>query len=150
MPEVAAVASWMESLKIPIREIRKKYTKSELAIMGWRSREMSFNLQGVSNHHPQGSDSSTNLPDPKDLIPETVPDRVIRQLEERMGPTIVAKIEKAGEVDLRMMTGEEARQYMAVMGVSLPTAGVSRQTGEDDDVAKAYREEEAIRKQRGN
>lgn len=35
----------MESMKMPYREIEEKFTRSELAVMAWRSQEIAFQMR---------------------------------------------------------------------------------------------------------
>jgi hypothetical protein len=106
----------MESFKLPMREVRQKFTKSELAIMAWRSAELSHNMKNRSRGPsremlPQGDWS----PKPQGVIE----DRELSILEERLGP-IAYKIEnEKGELDLRKLTGDEAVRFMGALGINV-------------------------------
>lgn len=108
LPAVAAAAGMMEAVKIPLRELGRRFTKSEIMIMSWRSSELSFNIRSKSpatNNHSR---------------PDTdVDDRFLSRIEERIAP-IVSKIEnEKGEIDLRQLTGPEVMQYMGALGISM-------------------------------
>jgi hypothetical protein len=136
----------MESLKMPLREIQAKYTKSELMIMGWRSAEMAYNMRqkhGTQNYQPRDKNQATVTPRKAttdySTVGETeqvdlyhgmpthgVTDAHLRFLEERLGPKIVAQLEdeKTGEFTLKKLTGPQAAHYLRTMGV--PIMSMSR------------------------
>jgi hypothetical protein len=136
----------MESLKMPMREVLKCYTKSELAILAWRSTELAQNMkhrrEGAQNPLPSvpkrttgrpeakngdyTEDVHTDLPgkDPGNLyenIPEHgVSDRELKFIEERFGPTVVERfVDERGEINLRKLTGDQAVHYMNVLGIPI-------------------------------
>lgn len=112
---------------MPVREIAKKYTKSELAIVAWRSAETAHNLEVATKVRRPHSDSSTGPETPGNRIPEDT-------LEVKMGPEVVAKLGgEDGEVDLRKMTGAEAMRFMSALSI-----GMGRNAMEDD-VSRAYK-----------
>lgn len=127
MPAIALAASWMESTKLPLREIKKRYKKSEMAIMAWRSSEMAFNMK-ANLHVPQGQ--RVAQPQQREELHSAVSDDALALLERRLGP-IVSKLEnKNGEIDLGQLTGEEALRYMNAMGMPF-APGVTREIRKD-------------------
>lgn len=105
---------------MPLREVRKIYTKSELAIMAWRSSETAANMQEGTNP-PQGSENS---PTPREFAPRRSPngltDAQINALEERLAPIAYKLTDKNGELDLRKLTGPEAQMYFGALGFVMP------------------------------
>lgn len=93
----------MEALHLPVRELRQRYTKSEMAIMAWRSSEMSHNMSQMTAKNGGGPEE----------------DKQLSALERRLGG-IAEKIEnEKGELDLHKLTGPEAMQFMASMGIPI-------------------------------
>ncbi len=76
---------------MPMREIEAKFCKSEIAIIAWRSQEMSHQMFKEIESEQQPSKSSAL-------------DR-FRNDE--------------GEVDMRKMTGPQALKYLSSMGISV-------------------------------
>lgn len=112
MPAVAAAASWIESFKLPLREVYGKYTKSELAMLAWRSSEMAANM-----HHdyqsPAVNGATPALEGAK--LPSYQPfDREMEVLEDALGP-VAAKLTE--DLDMRKLTGPEALHFMRTIGV---------------------------------
>jgi hypothetical protein len=117
VPAAAAVASWMESLKMPMREIRETYTKSEITVMSWRSQEMALNMR--SKYHQPPNDGARGPQMPGNISPQLDYSGEYTGLEQNLGPEIVAKLAKEEDVDLRSMSGEEALRYMRCMGINM-------------------------------
>ena len=111
---------------MPMREIQKKYTKSEIAIMAWRSSEMAFNMgvntlsQAVNKPVAPVAASNPALNGGPEQYLETVSDPELKIIEERLGP-VAYKImdEKTGEVNLTKLSGAEALRYMSAMGIPI-------------------------------
>jgi hypothetical protein len=102
----------MESLKMPLRQILKTYTKSELSIIAWRSAETAHNMNEMQQDRPVMAPAKIETP-----VSEL-------ELERKLGPAIVDKFGGIdGEVDLRKLTGDEAIRYMRVMGEALGETG---------------------------
>ena len=94
MPGVAAAAGLMDHLKMPLREIEGKFTRSELSMMAWRSAEVAANLK---LHQSQ----------PMIEMPGAAgTDDVSSDLGSKIGP----------ERDLRKLTGEEAMAFLGAQG----------------------------------
>lgn len=86
-PELASAASKIELFHLPIREIEKRFTKSELSITAWVSQETADNMD------------KRNKPDPnkKDLgLPSGLPDHFFNS---------------DGELDLRNAKGAEIQKF---------------------------------------
>jgi hypothetical protein len=110
----------MESLKMPMREIREKFTKSELAILGWASAEQAFFMRRHRST-PVGGDKglygSTNAQNEVSMGRPTPAEEV---LEQRLGPTVVEKmVDKQGNIDLRQLTGDQTLHYLRSIGVNI-------------------------------
>jgi hypothetical protein len=105
---------------MPMRDIRKKYTKSEITIMAWRSSETAYQMRAEGNTHRRPNDAPGSMPGeaPTDLYGATQREK---ELEQRLGPVVQKLADDEGNVDLRRLTGNEALKYMAVMG--LPIGG---------------------------
>lgn len=95
---------------MPMREIRKKYTISDLVLMSWDSKQKSYNMR---KRFHKGSDSEVGTV--KDVgeawqLPEGVNNNV----------AIPKKFfNDEGELDLRLATGEEACAYLRKLGISI-------------------------------
>jgi len=105
LPEVAAAASWMEAAQLPLRELRRKYTKSEMAIAGWRSLETASNMR-----------QQTIAPAQQSQIPPSAQDAIERDLEEKIGDFAEQLVNEKGEIDLRRVTGAQAVRFMNAIG----------------------------------
>ena len=129
VPVVAGAASWMESLKLPLREVYARYTKSEMGVAAWRSGEISSNM-GVRSQQSRDKQANNapavSIPAPQDEF-EAV-------LEGRLGESLVAKLDE--ELDFRKLTGEEVMRFMQAIGV---TVGGRMLRDPDDAVKQAYR-----------
>lgn len=87
------------------REIEKKFTRSEMMLLAWRSQETAFQLKSSSEVPGAGAEVANRKRYSDAQIPEGLPDRFFN---------------KDGEVDLRQVTGEEAYRYLSSMGIKLP------------------------------
>lgn len=96
---------------MPLRQILKTYTKSELAIIAWRSGESAYNLDQM---HKERADGISN----NNLKPDDIPtEDWISEIEDKMGADVVEKLGGIdGEVDLRKLTGDEVLRYMKALG----------------------------------
>lgn len=112
VPAVAAAASWMETFKMPLREIHAKYTRSEMGIQAWRSGELASNMhvqyQSVPSERATGALESSYTPSASAY--ESV-------LEERIGQDILGKFDD--DMDMRKLTGDQVMRYMQAMGISV-------------------------------
>lgn len=107
----------MEALGLPSREIRKRFTKSDVVLMGWRSGEISANMRTNVN-------SEVRIPPPATIPNNSYAgnDDVLRGIEERLGGVIIERmVNEHGDVDLRRLTGREAAQYFQALGIPLIT-----------------------------
>jgi len=122
-PLVSAAASWMDSFKMPIREIHKKYTKSELIMLAWDSRQKAYAMsqmykrpaQTTDAHYPSEKYVNTNgIHETKDAyeMPKTINEGV---------PIPKSFINKEGEIDLRQATGPQAVRYLRALGINIAT-----------------------------
>ena len=107
----------METFRIPMREIRRRFKRSEIAMLAWRSGEMAYNMSTTRNkshlERPNGAQTEYTGPPPVHSEQE------IRMLEERLGPVAVKMVNEEGDVDLRKLTGDEALQFMSSMGIHI-------------------------------
>jgi hypothetical protein len=107
----------METFRIPIREVRKRFKRSEIAILAWRSSEMGYNMS-VTRNKPildRSNGAQTDYTGP----PPVHSEQEIRMLEERLGPVAIKMVNEQGEVDLRKLTGDEALHFMGSMGIHI-------------------------------
>jgi hypothetical protein len=114
---------------MPLRQIRKTYRKSELAILAWRSHELSINMRSSHPEPPRRGARSSPASAPEEFYGASDPGfrRDMALLEERLGP-IADKLEnEEGELDLRRLTGDEAVRYMNAIGIPI-MPGFSRAT----------------------
>lgn len=123
----------MEAFKLPMREVRKRFTKSELAMVAWRSGEMAHNMTSKTRESAQSRPSGQQIESTG--VPPVYSDAEVRALEARMGPVAYKIANKEGEVDLRQLTGNEALQFMGAMGIRIG----GRTVAVDDDVTAAHR-----------
>ena len=128
---MAAAASWMESSKLPLREVRKRYTKSELAIMAWRSGEVASNMRTARTDREKGAaDTARRTSELVQDYTPTTPEREkeLAFIEEKIGGFIwkaVTTDEHGNEtgLDLRKLSPEETRIYMEAMGYNIANPG---------------------------
>ena len=100
---------------MPSREIRRRFTRSDMAIMGWRSAEMSANMRDKTVRKAQ-------LPSSMDggavgTMENVDHDEVLKKIEDRLGGIVYKMVDTRGEIDLRKLTGEEACTYLNAIGV---------------------------------
>lgn len=120
---VSAAASWMDNLKLSMREIKKKYTKSELVMMAWDSKQKSYNMSQQFKHHsPKDSNSERiDYEGNSSGIRETKTSYTM-PADLNNGVAIPKKFfDEAGEIDLRQATGPEALGYMRAIGFNIAT-----------------------------
>jgi hypothetical protein len=113
LPGVASLASQIEMFSMSRREMDKKFTRSEMLILSWRSMEMSYLMKQQTKGLGSSIDGEASEGTPKVRrkryldanIPDGLPDRFFN---------------KDGEVDLRLVTGEEAVKYLQTAGIKIP------------------------------
>jgi hypothetical protein len=106
----------MEALNMPSREIRRRFTRSDMAIMGWRSAEMSANMRDKTVRKaplPSSMDGETY----GNGMENVDHDEVLKKIEDRLGGIVYKMVDERGEIDLRKLTGEEACTYLNAIGV---------------------------------
>lgn len=123
MPAVAATASWLESLKLPMREVNRRYTRSELGIMAWRSGEIASNMH--SNYQNDRNNAASNALNAAKVLSTSAFDEKVRELEGRLGPELCEKLEGNEDVDLRQLTGPEVFRFMRAQGIKV-NPGITR------------------------
>jgi hypothetical protein len=105
----------VETFHLSLREVERRFTKSELFLVAWRSQEVHHNI--FDKEHA--------------IVEETDDEKLERFLNRQQGggrkekipaPQGVPKkfLNADGEVDLRQVTGEEAYQFLARQGMALP------------------------------
>jgi hypothetical protein len=104
---------------MPLRQIQKTYTKSEMAMMGWRSAEMSANMRSRVGEPSKVGPRAVR--DVYEAAGTAVDPKELERIEAKLGPTVIANMqdEETGEIDLRKLTGEEAMRYMGAMGIQI-------------------------------
>ncbi len=99
----------MEMFGLSKRELEQKFTRSEMALLAWRSQEMSYQMKQNSPPPRSGRNSDPEMP---------------TDLPEHYYTTD----EKTGEkqIDLRNVTGDEAYKFCSMQGMKLPIINSSR------------------------
>lgn len=135
---------------MPLREVEEKFTKSEMIMFAWRSQEQYWNFKSKMDNDEYAEDESEDLPEDestgdvdvdkmyaaldkkygakKQKKPEKVKVKRTRDgYRKQYGGNVKIPTNlpahfynKDGEVDLRQVTGNEAYQYFARLGVPLP------------------------------
>lgn len=104
--------SLVETFQMPLREIRDRFTWSELVLMGWRSAEQTHQLKSKTPENLRAAPAATGKKrkayGPDELIPDNLPDRFFNE---------------EGEVDLRKVTGKDAARYLNAIGIHVPIGG---------------------------
>jgi len=97
---------------MPLREIRRKFTKSEIVIIAWRSQEQAFNLKKKFKNIEGGEGNSV------EGIKKTASGKK-RKVYEGIGPNQMPDeyFDEHGDFNLSKVKGEQARQYMAKLGL---------------------------------
>lgn len=107
--------------KLPMREIKRKYTKSELAVLAWRSQELAHNM---SQHSKRASRQPfVGAGRMRYQEPPTVDDVIISSIEKRLGPIADKITGDDGDVDLHRLTGAEAHAFFSSLGVGFGAIG---------------------------
>lgn len=114
----------MESIGLPMREIRKRYTLSEIYIMGWRSKEMSQNMRrdrkGLRSIPP--ASGPTPVAHGKRVRVEETDEAYILPEDVNNGVALPKTFfNKEGELDLSLQTGPAAVRYLQAIGLNVPT-----------------------------
>jgi hypothetical protein len=103
--------SLVETFQMPLREIRDKFTWSEIVLMGWRSAEQSHQLKSKTPENLRRSNVRSGKPRKQYAhgeIPDNLPDRFFNE---------------EGEVDLSKVTGRDAVRYLQAIGINVPVGG---------------------------
>lgn len=108
-----------------MREIRKRYTKSDLTLLAWDSQQKAYNMSkrfadSRRTALPEDRKSQQALTGINSRIVET--DTMYLMPEEINNGVPIPKkfFDEEGNLDLSRGTGEEVRRYMEALGVSLP------------------------------
>jgi hypothetical protein len=118
----------MDNFKLPMREIRLKYTKSELVLMAWDSRQKAYNMHKLSSNRPKIKDvassnkieyvGSTSGKNPNN-ISETVDAYEMPSTLNKGIPILKKWFNEEGELDLRKATGPQAVRYLNALGLNI-------------------------------
>lgn len=103
--------SLVETFQMPLREIKERFTWSEIVLMGWRSQEQTQELKSKTPAGMKGAREVSDKPRKGYAygeIPENLPDRFFNE---------------EGEVDLSKVKGRDAVQYLAAIGIHVPVGG---------------------------
>jgi len=107
---------------MPSREIRRRFTRSDMAIMGWRSAEMSANMRDKTvRTAPLPSSMDGEVQHSK--FESVDHDAVLKNIENRLGGIAYKMTDERGEIDLRRLTGDEAVTYLQAIGVPVFNMG---------------------------
>jgi hypothetical protein len=131
------VASWIDNFKIPLKEIKAKYTKSDLTLIAWDSRlrnyNMSLGFKEARTSRSDGAVGSAFVP----RVPQRAP---VPKADDYISPAGVRETDTAyilpegvnngmpipkdafdeeGEIDLRKLPGPKAAQYLRGLGIPM-------------------------------
>lgn len=110
LPGLASLAAQVEMFALSKREMEKKFTRSELVILAWRSQEVSASFEKQT---AQTKDASESMGKRKFVTDAQVPQNLPAKF-----------YNKQGEIDLRQVTGAEAYKFMMALGIKLPVFGM--------------------------
>lgn len=128
----------METFQIPFREIKRRFTKSEIILMAWRSQEQHHNMKKKLKKYDSDEDEDTDETTVKKhkgkkrkiysdgIGPERMPDEFY---------------DENGDFNLSKVKGEQARRYFeSVLKIPMPP-GVTKIVPQDETsetIRKAY------------
>ena len=107
-PQLAVQASWIETFHMPMAEIENKFTTSELSIVAWKASETAYHMRQKMKEHKT---EETAGPRKNHPILGNLPDRFFNE---------------EGDLDMRLMTGEEAWNFLQRQGKRLPVIPTQR------------------------
>jgi hypothetical protein len=111
----------MEALNMPSRDIRRRFTKSDIAIMAWRSAEVTANMHDKT-FRPHALPSTLEGQE-LGTMENVDQDAMLKRIEERLGGIVYKFTDERGEIDLRKLTGDEAVTYLQAIGVPVIKMG---------------------------
>lgn len=111
-PMLASAASQMESTSLPLRELRKRYTASEMFVMAWRSNEIAHNMGETVGPRKQPSAREV-----ADGIMTAIDDKQVDGLERSIGDLGDRLTGKDGEVHLHQLKGKEVLRVLSALGI---------------------------------
>jgi hypothetical protein len=112
----------METFCLPLHEIEARFTRSELYMVAWRSQEQHFHFKRKMDKHETTRENVTTgnrrRYGPNDIIPEGLPEKFYAQgiVRDKFGKVMASP----GEINLSQVTGQEAKKYMAAIGMPFP------------------------------
>lgn len=140
----------MEQFGLPLREIKDRFTRSELVLIAWRSQEQNYHFKRKmkkmdmpeSEHwKDEARKSGVKRKNYSDGIgPERMPDRFYAQetIKDARGRVIA----NAGDFNLAQVPGEDARRYFEqVLRIPMPPNEITKIRYEDDmsnEIRQAY------------
>jgi hypothetical protein len=110
-PSVASLAAQLEMFGLSKREIDRRFTRSEMVLLAWRSQEVSASLEKSTEDMGVETQRKGRRRFVDAKVPEGLPDKFFNE---------------QGEVDLRQVSGEEAYKYMSSIGIKLPIMAGNR------------------------
>lgn len=105
-----------------MNEIKRQYTRSEMTLMAWDSREKSYHMHmryNKSSNSPSGSDSRLLPSGDSNGVRET---NDSYELPEGINNGVAIPktfFNTEGEIDLRQVTGPVALKYLQAVGLSI-------------------------------
>ena len=146
----------METFQLPLREIRKKFTTSELVLMAWRSQEQHFHFKNKIKTDETEEDETEvqeegtmkkkkhGIYGPNDHIPADLPEKFYAKedIYDARGKLVARK----GEIVLSQVTGEEAKRYFACLNIPFPDMGAIKMVDESDPVTQQIRDAYKLRR----
>lgn len=100
-----------------MREVRLKYTFSDIVLLSWDSKQKSYNMQQMHKGN-RGSEAKGYIANSKIVETDT---HYLMPADLNNGVAIPKKFFNAkGDLDLRLATGDEACAYLRALGLDLP------------------------------
>lgn len=106
---------------MPVREIEKKYTVSELVMMAWDSRQKAYALNQMYKKPKDTSASQAAAYVSSHGITETANAYEMPKDINRGVSIPKTFFNKEGEIDLRQVTGPQAVNYLNALGLNIAT-----------------------------
>jgi len=97
---------------MPSREMRSRFTKSDIALMAWRSAEVSANMRDRTVRSLPSKMDGDGYP-----TEQTAYEKRLKEIEDRLGTIVYKMQDENGKIDLRRLTGDEAVTYLQAIGV---------------------------------
>lgn len=112
----------MELLHLPLREVKQRFTKSEMFILAWRSSEQYHQMMKRLKETETGKKTPRKggkFRKENPLLPDNLPDECF---------------DEEGDLNLSKLPGEKAARYLNALGWRVPIiGGIHREKAEDTE-----------------